>query len=66
MVGFMEACKWKNTLGKRKERGIEGTGEWVIEITGLNLKAVLSMCILSERNTFYWFLKSLWLNYDLP
>lgn len=48
----MEACRWKNTCGKRKERGIEGTGEWVIEITGLDLRAMLSMCILSERNTF--------------
>lgn len=52
MVGFMEACRWKNTCGKRKKRGIEGTGEWVIEITGLDLRAVLSTCILSERNTF--------------
>ena len=48
----MEACRWKTTCSKRKERGVEGTGERVIEITGLDLRAMLSMCILSERNTF--------------
>lgn len=56
-----------STGGQRRQRGIEGTGEWVIEMIALHLRAVLSMCILSLRKTlFYWLLKSLEQNYVLP
>lgn len=46
--------------GKRRGRGIEGTGEWVIEMIALDLRPVLSTRILILRKTlFHWFLKSL-------